>query len=153
MTYEYCARRRVEFAETDCAGFVHFSVFFRYMEMTEHDFYRSLGFSVFDKARGHSLGWPRVKANCDYQRPLFFEDEFNVRLLVSRKGRSSLTYLFRFERPESREILARGQLTVVCVSPNDEGVMQSTSIPDDIREKITEAPESIKAEWQQEARS
>ena len=36
-------KRRVEFAETDMAGQVHFSNFFRYMEAAEHAFFRSLG--------------------------------------------------------------------------------------------------------------
>ena len=36
-------RRRVEFAETDAAGIVHFSVFFRYMEEAEHALWRNAG--------------------------------------------------------------------------------------------------------------
>ena len=35
MTYEFHNQHRVEFAETDMAGIVHFSNFFRYMEMAE----------------------------------------------------------------------------------------------------------------------
>ena len=43
MPYEFKHIRRVEFAETDMAGIVHFSNFFRMMEATEHAFFRSLG--------------------------------------------------------------------------------------------------------------
>jgi acyl-CoA thioester hydrolase len=32
MAFEFKLTRRVEFAETDMAGIVHFSNFFRYME-------------------------------------------------------------------------------------------------------------------------
>lgn len=39
--------RRVEFAETDAAGIVHFSSFFLYMEQAEHALFRSLGLSIF----------------------------------------------------------------------------------------------------------
>ena len=46
MAYEFKAIRRVEFAETDMAGIVHYSNFFRYMETAEHGFFRSLGLSV-----------------------------------------------------------------------------------------------------------
>ena len=35
--------------DTDMAGIVHFSNFFRYMERVEHAFFRSLGFSIVDK--------------------------------------------------------------------------------------------------------
>jgi acyl-CoA thioesterase FadM len=41
MASEYRSQRRVEFAETDMAGVAHFSNFFRYMEMAEHEFLRS----------------------------------------------------------------------------------------------------------------
>jgi YbgC/YbaW family acyl-CoA thioester hydrolase len=85
MAYEFKSKRQVQFAETDMAGIAHFTNFFRYMEETEHAFYRSLGFSVdmerADKSLG--LGWPRVRAECEYKHPLRFEDEFEVHLLVA----------------------------------------------------------------------
>ena len=43
-TFEFKLTRRIEFAETDMAGIVHFANFFRMMEATEHAFFRSLGF-------------------------------------------------------------------------------------------------------------
>ena len=46
MPYEFHSRQRVEFADTDMAGIVHFANFFRYMERAEHEFLRSLGLSV-----------------------------------------------------------------------------------------------------------
>ena len=42
MAHEFELRRRVDFHETDMAGIVHFSNFFRLMESTEHEFFRSL---------------------------------------------------------------------------------------------------------------
>ena len=72
MAYEFKLIRRIEFSETDMAGIVHFSNFFRMMESAEHAFFRSLGFSVHPE--GGTTGWPRVSATCDYLRPLRFED-------------------------------------------------------------------------------
>ncbi|MEQ2009187.1 MAG: acyl-CoA thioesterase, partial [Limisphaerales bacterium] len=46
MASEFKALRRVEFSETDMAGIVHYSNFFKYMETAEHAFFRSLGFSI-----------------------------------------------------------------------------------------------------------
>ena len=40
MACEHRLQRRVEFSETDAAGIVHFSNFFRYMEGAEHAFLR-----------------------------------------------------------------------------------------------------------------
>ncbi len=52
MPYEFKLTRRVEFAETDMAGIVHFANFFRMMESTEHAFFRSLGFTIHGHERG-----------------------------------------------------------------------------------------------------
>ena len=40
MPSEFKHTRRIEFAETDMAGIVHFANFFRMMETTEHEFFR-----------------------------------------------------------------------------------------------------------------
>ena len=42
MPYEITIRRRVEFSETDMAGIVHYSNFFRYMEAAEHAYEAAL---------------------------------------------------------------------------------------------------------------
>ena len=46
MVSEYRLRRRVQFYETDAAGIVHFSWFFRYMEEAEHALWREAGLSI-----------------------------------------------------------------------------------------------------------
>ena len=56
MPSEFTVRRRVEFSETDMAGIVHYSNFFRYMETVEHAFYRSLGFSVVQDRHDPPVG-------------------------------------------------------------------------------------------------
>ena len=43
---EFRLTRRVHFYETDSAGIVHFSVFFRYMEEAEHAMWRAEGLSI-----------------------------------------------------------------------------------------------------------
>ena len=43
MAHAFTMQRRVEFAETDMAGILHFSNYFRFMESVEHAFFRSLG--------------------------------------------------------------------------------------------------------------
>ena len=74
MAYEFKAIRRVEFADTDMAGIMHYSNFFRFMETAEHAFFRSLGLSIFPRRSDPPVGWPRVHAECDFKRPLAFED-------------------------------------------------------------------------------
>jgi YbgC/YbaW family acyl-CoA thioester hydrolase len=142
MSYEFQITRRVEFSETDLAGIMHFSNFFRFMESAEHAFFRSLGFSVARSGDGLEVCLPRVHAECDYAVPLRFEDEVQVRLLVERKGRRSLTYQFRFSRLNGSvaEEVARGRLTVASVERQADGTMKAVPLPKAIADKIQQAP-------------
>jgi YbgC/YbaW family acyl-CoA thioester hydrolase len=149
MAYEFKAQRRVEFSDTDMAGIVHYSNFFRYMETAEHGFFRSLGFSIAPGGAltGHPrVGWPRVHASCDYHRPLRFEDMVEIHLLVAEKKSKAITYQIRFRKlaGDVAEEVARGKLTVVCVAYDEPGgKMKAANIPLDIASKIEAAPPEL----------
>jgi acyl-CoA thioester hydrolase len=141
MAHELKVVRRVEFSETDMAGIVHYSNFFRYMEVAEHEFFRSLGFSVVTRQVDPPVGWPRVHAQCDYSQPLHFEDEVEIHMRVIEKRSKSLTYEFRFRKLNATPPVqvARGSLTVVCVT-HQSGKMTAATIPKAIADKIEVAP-------------
>ena len=144
MAHEFKFRREVQFSETDMAGIMHFSNYFYFMEEAEHAFFRSLGFSIAaDKTFPH-LGWPRVKVECSYTQPLRFEDQVEVHLLVREKKPKALRYEFVFRKIESvkRTEVARGSVTVVCVSTSAEGKLKACPIPDAIATKLEPAPDS-----------
>ena len=96
MISDFKMTRRVEFAETDMAGIVHFSNFFRYMETAEHEFFRSLGLSLHKDEDGQVEGWVRVHAACDYVSPARYQDLLEIRLVVRKKGTKSMRYGFGF---------------------------------------------------------
>src|SRR5437016_9941974 len=131
MPYEFKATRRVEFSDTDMAGIMHYSNFFRFMETAEHGFYRSLGFSVVMPETNPRLGWPRVHAECDYKRPLRFEDLVEIHLLVREKRSKSINLLFRFRKLNGSPVeeVARGALTIVCVLHRPDGTFSTATIP------------------------
>lgn len=145
MPYEFKAVRRVEFSETDMAGIVHYSNFFRYMETAEHAFFRSLGFSIVTHQVDPPVGWPRVHASCDYKQPLRFEDEVEIHMLVAEKRSKSLSYIFKFRKLNSSHPteIARGKLTVVCVMRDEHGKMGATNIPANIADQIEVAPPEL----------
>ena len=146
MAYEFKATRRVEFAETDMAGIMHYANFFRFMETAEHGFYRSLGFSVTMLETHPGLGWPRVHAECDYKKPLKFDDLVQIHLLVREKRTKAISYLFKFSKQEEPDVeIARGGLTIVCVMHQTGGGMKAVPIPEDISKHIDVAPEQLLA--------
>ena len=147
MPYEFKATRRVEFSDTDMAGIMHFSNFFRFMETAEHGFFRSLGLSIINDATHPRIGWPRVRAECDYTAPLRFQDEVEIRLLVAEKRSKSIRYLFRFRKLNGAppEEVARGSVTVVCVTHAPGVKMKACAIPATLAARIEVAPPELLA--------
>lgn len=153
MTHRFLFRRRVEFADTDVAGIMHFSNFFRFMEVAEHAFYRSIGISVhpFREDEDDStprVGWPRVHASADFRLPLTFEEEVEIELLVEEVRNKVIRYYFQFwKNPDSEKnkaLAATGRFTVVCVTMDAETRrMKAVAIPEEVREKIAAAPEGL----------
>ena len=133
---EYRLRRRVNFYETDCAGIVHFSWYFRYLEEAEHAMWRAAGLSI---ASAGDVGFPRVNAAFDYQAPLRFEDEFEVAVRVAAIGRSSMRYACTITRGADR--VATGTTTIVCVSAAGGG-MKAVPFPPDVIDRFEVAPDS-----------
>ena len=112
MSELYRTSRRVEFADTDAAGMIHFSAYFRYMEEAEHALLRHVGTSVVTEDDVGTVSWPRVAASCDFSRPVKFEDELQIDVAIVRLGEKSITYQFLFLQGDQQ--VAIGQLTSVC---------------------------------------
>ena len=129
--------RRVEFADTDMAGIVHFANFFRFMEAAEVEFLRSRGVSVAMSWEGDRLGFPRVAASCDYLAPVTFGDVMDVAVSIERLGTKSVTYGFEFTK--DGQVIARGQVSSVCCRILDDHKMESMTIPASFRARIEAA--------------
>lgn len=140
MPHEFHTQRRIEFADTDMAGIMHFARFFVFMETAEHEFLRSMGASVAAKLDNQQLGWPRLAASCEYLSPAKFEEVLDIRVSVARKGNKSMTYKFEFHRGEV--LIARGQMTSACCIVGAEGKLKAIPIPDFIADQIQETPPS-----------
>lgn len=144
MAHSFTTHRSVDFVETDAAGIMHFSNFFRYMESAEHEFFRSLGFSIHMHLDGREVTFPRVHAECDYRQPLRFEDEFEMRMIVRQVRSKAIVFDFLFIH-EGRAV-ARGSITTVCIT-RDNGQMKAITIPPQFRDKIQAAPAETLAEF------
>ncbi len=152
MPTRFTLTHLVQFSETDVAGVVHFSNYFRWMEEVEHAFFRSLGMSVHayrlpreKPDLAHPAGapgdetivsWPRIAASCEYRGPARFEDEVTLRLRVARVGAKSFTYEVDFSIQDRR--IAKGKVTSVCcvIVPPPAAKFQTIPIPPAIRAKL-----------------
>ena len=134
MPNQFHTHRRIEFADTDMAGIVHFARFMVFMEAAEHEFLRSLGLSVHLEHQGNIYSWPRLACQCDYTKPVRFEQELDIRVAIKRLGNKSITYEFHFAK--DNEPVAYGTLTAACCICNPGAPMRAVPIPEFIREKL-----------------
>jgi acyl-CoA thioester hydrolase len=133
-TIPFRTTRRIEFVDTDMAGIVHFSNFFRFMESAEMEFLRSRGLSVAMRRRDQRLGFPRVAASADFKKPVGFQDVVDISVSVDRIGQKSVTYGFEFTK--DGEVIATGRIVTCCCRVMDDGSIEPMDIPQDIRDLL-----------------
>ncbi len=136
MANVFHTTRRIEFADTDMAGLVHFANFFRFMEAAEVEFLRSLGLTVSLPWEDQVIGFPRVSAACDFLGPVRFEDVLDIAVSVQKIGRKSITYGFEFSK--EGEVVALGQVSAVCCRVMGDRRLESIEIPAGIRDRLEE---------------
>ncbi len=146
MVHDIRLRRYVEFSETDMAGLVHFTQFFRYAEAAEAALFRQLGEPLIHATRLQSEGWPRVRAECSFMEPVRFGDELEIHLIIKAIKLKAIEYAFKIYRLQDQDsvLAARGGFTTVFARlEKDTFDMTSASLPPSLLQKIEEAPESL----------
>lgn len=128
---EFRYSRRVQFAETDLVGVVHFSWYFRYMEEAEHAMWREAGLSVVPERS--DVRFPRVSASIDFRAPLRFEDVFEVHVHIESMTQRSIRYAHTITRDGT--VVATGSMTAVSVTGGPD--MRAVDIPAEIVRKLS----------------
>lgn len=144
MKHSHTVQRTVEFAETDMAGLVHFTNFFRYAELAEAEFFEDLGLPLIFCDRVQSRGWPRVRAECSYAEPLHFRDRIEITIFVKTLKIKAIEWgfrIFRLAENGEKTRVAKGGFTTVHVEKNNvDSGMTSLGLPEALLSKIEEAP-------------
>lgn len=104
----------VRFADVDHAGIVYYPRFFHYFHVAFEELWRArigpAAYSeIIDKDR---IGFPAVRAECDFKAPLRFGESMDIEVSVPRLGTKSITFRYRIFRSADRVLCAEGQ--VVC---------------------------------------
>jgi YbgC/YbaW family acyl-CoA thioester hydrolase len=124
--------RRVQFAETDLAGMVHFSWYLRYIEEAEHALWRAAGLSIVPS--DGAVGFPRVAVNITYHAPLRFEDVIEVWIRITDLTRRTVSYATTIVRDGAR--IATATHTAVCVDKRAQP-LRAVDLPGDIRARLS----------------
>ncbi|MGH7956098.1 MAG: acyl-CoA thioesterase [Opitutaceae bacterium] len=137
--FHFSYQRMVEFADTDLAGIMHFSNFFRFVECAEHAFFRSLGYRVHTANGSEHQGWPRLEVTCKYHKPARFEQTLEVCLRIEEIRTSSLRYAFSIFAPDAagRALVATGICSIVHVELDTKAhEIRKAPIPAGLRQKL-----------------
>lgn len=118
--------RRLDWADTDAAGYWHHSTFWTYAEAGEAQLMRTL--DLTELTFGHT---PRKALTAEFHRPIYFDDEVTIDFTVEAVGRTSATYHVTLSTDAG--VAATGTLTVVLTG--DDGT--PTPWPDDARTTLT----------------
>jgi YbgC/YbaW family acyl-CoA thioester hydrolase len=120
------------------AGIMHFANYYKFMEETEHAYFRSLGLSIMHHLGPEQvIGWPRVSTQCTYEAPSYYDDLLQVHLNVERIGVKSVTYQLEFYRAGKRT--AHGRMKTACCICKAQGKLESIPIPPPYSDKLVEA--------------
>lgn len=131
---EFRTTRRVEFADADMGGIVHFARYLVFMETAEHEFLRSMGTDAFATSEGRTVGWPRVEVSCQYLSPAHYGDVLEIHLRIARKGTSSLTYAMTISTDD--RLVARGRMSSVCCIMRDGEGLESIPMPEALTRRL-----------------
>ena len=137
---EFRTTRRVEFADADMGGIVHFARYLVFMETAEHEFLRSLGSDAFTTTEGRSIGWPRVEVSCQYLSPAHYGDVLDIHLRIARKGQRSLTYAITIST--AGRLVARGRMSSVCCIMQDGEGLEPVPMPESLSGRLADPNEA-----------
>ena len=124
----------VRFGDIDQAGVVYYPRFFHYFHQAfEEWFGRALGRSYPELVLADGIGFPSVRIETEFVKPLRYGDRARVQIEVLEIGRASLTLRYELARVGDGELSARATVKTVAV---DNASFAPVPIPQAWRERF-----------------
>ena len=120
-------------ADTDAAGIVYFSHFFRLVEQAEEELFRASGKNRQTLLEENQIWMPRVEAFSKFQRPIRNGMAVRVRLNPRLKGQKTIRYEFEILPEDGEDRLAEGYVTIVVV---DRSRFKGVPVPESFRKVL-----------------
>lgn len=104
----------VRFSDVDHAGIVYYPRFFHFFHLAFEELWRErMGPHAYRELLDRDrVGFPAVRAECDFHAPLRFGDSARIELGISRMGTKSIDFAYRVRNAETDQLCAEGR--VVC---------------------------------------
>ncbi|HTR49697.1 MAG TPA: thioesterase family protein [Kofleriaceae bacterium] len=134
----------VRFADVDHAGIVYYPRFFHYFHVAFEELWRArMGARAYSELIDRDrIGFPAVRAECDFRAPLRFGDTAEIEVTVARLGGKSITFHYRVHRADPRTLCAEGRVTCAVVDLARFVAVQTPERVAKMLQDLVEAPES-----------
>ena len=129
----------VRFADIDHAGIVYYPRFLHYFHVGFEELWRArLGARAYSELLDRDrVGFPAVRAECDYRSPLRFGDTAEIEITIPRLGTKSITFGYTIARVDERAaghvLCAEGRVTCAVV---DLARFAAIEVPERIRDLL-----------------
>ncbi len=131
--FRFSCVERVRWSDCDAQGIVFNGAYFDYLEVAQAEYFRNLGFVLYDPEGRRHFDTATVKVTLEYLAPARVDDLIDIRWKVGCIGNSSLTTRSEIRNRASGDLLLRAEIIYVDFD-SDAGV--SRRVPDDLRTLI-----------------
>ena len=132
----FSTRFRATWVDTDAAGVVHFSNYFRYCERAEEEFLNSIGLDFQRIEKTYNLWFPRVSASCRYRWPIRFNQAVRVDLEEIEIGEKHVKYKYKVYNETEGRLSAECEVVVVAASRE---MGKAVKLPEDLVKRVCKA--------------
>jgi len=127
----------VRFADVDHAGIVYYPRFFHYFHVAFEELWRArIGPTAYSELLDRDrVGFPAVRAECDFKSPLRFGDTAEITVTIPKLGERSITFRYTVHRSAGHVACAEGQVICAVV---DLARFVSVPVPERVRDMLAD---------------
>ena len=131
--FRFSCRIRVRWSDCDAQGIVFNGSYFSLLEVAQAEYFRNLGFALYDEEGRRHFDTGTVKATLEYLSPARADDLLEVSWRVERIGNTSMTARSEIRHAETGATLLRAEIIYVNF---DSDAVAARRVPDDMRRLI-----------------
>ena len=128
--FRFSCVERVRWSDCDAQGIVFNGAYLDYLEVAQAEYFRNLGFILYDPDGRRNFDTATVKVTLEYISPARVDDLIEIHWKVERIGNSSLTTRSEIHNRDSGQLLLRAEIIYVDFDSNES---VSRPVPDDMR--------------------
>lgn len=112
----FAAEFPIRFGDIDHARVVYYPRFFHYFHQAFEDWFGgALGIPYADVITKENIGFPSVKIECEFLKPLRYGDRVRIGVELVSIGEKSITNRYVMTRLPDGDVAARATITTVAI--------------------------------------